>query len=180
ELDSSDPDVRRALVQLREDCTLAKEALSNDTEATIAVAVPGLQTQVRITRSEFESDVRARVGDTLGALDRAIANAHTETAALAGVLLVGGSSRIPVVGEEVARHTGRPNLVDADLKLVVALGAAGGSTVMATTNRSAPAPAAPGDAAKDGAKDAPHDEKGGAGAPASPAAKAAATAAALH
>src|SRR5262245_22405498 len=42
ELDSDDPDVRRALVQLRADCTLAKEALSNDTEAAIAVSVPGL------------------------------------------------------------------------------------------------------------------------------------------
>ena len=136
ELDSTDPEVRRALVQLRADCVAAKEALSNDTEATVAITVPGLNTQVRITRDEFESTVRARIVDTLGALDRAVVAAGVDQSALAGVLLVGGSSRIPVVGEEVARHTGRPVLIDADLKLVVALGAAGGSTVMATPKKS--------------------------------------------
>ena len=133
ELDSTDPEVRRALVQLRADCTLAKEALSTDTEASISITAPGLHTQVRITRDEFEAAARARIADTLGALDRAVAGASVEMSALAGVLLVGGSSRIPVVSEEVGRHSGRPTLLDADLKLVVALGAVGGSAVMATT-----------------------------------------------
>ena len=99
----------------------------------MAVTAPGLHTQVRITRDEFEAAARARIADTLGALDRAVAGAGPELSALAGVLLVGGTSRIPVVSEEVGRHTGRPTLLDADLKLVVALGAVGGSTVMATT-----------------------------------------------
>jgi actin-like ATPase involved in cell morphogenesis len=157
ELAASDPEVRRALTQLRADCTLAKEALSNDTEATVPVIVPGLHTEVRITRDEFETATRTRVADTLGALDRAIAASGVAVASLAGVLLVGGSSRIPVVGEEVARHTARPILLDADPKLVVALGAAGGTTAMApvknpgpsvpparTAAPAAPAPATPG------------------------------------
>ena len=85
-----------------------------DTETTVAVAVPGLQTQVRITRVELEAAVRPRLAETLGALDRAMASAGLAAGDLAGVVLVGGSSRIPLVAEQVASHTGRPLLVDAD------------------------------------------------------------------
>ena len=138
ELDTTDPEGRRALVRLRADCTAAKEALSNDTEVNIPVALPGLHTEVRLTRDELEAAARSRIADTLGALDRAIADAGIAPPALAGVLLVGGSSRIPVVAEEVGRRTGRPTLLDADPKLVVALGAAGGSTVMSPNKNNEP------------------------------------------
>ncbi|HAP76097.1 MAG TPA: molecular chaperone DnaK, partial [Acidimicrobiaceae bacterium] len=57
-------------------------------------------------------------------LERAVASAGLQMADLAGVVLVGGSSRMPLVGEVVASETGRPVLVDADAKLVIALGAA--------------------------------------------------------
>ena len=43
---------------------------------------------------------------------------------LSGVLLVGGSSRMPAVAELVSAATGLPTLIDADPKLVVAAGAA--------------------------------------------------------
>jgi actin-like ATPase involved in cell morphogenesis len=144
ELDTTDPEGRRAVARLRAECTAAKEALSSDTEVSIPVALPGLHTEVRITRDEFEAAARSRVADTLGALDRAIADAAVDPSTLAGVLLVGGSSRIPVVAEEVGRRTGRPTLLDADPKLVVALGAAGGSTVMTPTRNTGPADAAEG------------------------------------
>jgi len=154
-LDRSDPAVRRAAGMLRAECVAAKEALSTDTEATISVAMPSLSTQVRITRPEFEAIVRPRLTETLGALDRAIASAGLGAGDLAGIVLVGGSSRIPVVAEQVAAHTGRPLLVDADPKLVVALGAAQDPTVrnqeaaMATTPTPPPPP--PGAPSTDGA-----------------------------
>ncbi|HAP76096.1 MAG TPA: Hsp70 family protein, partial [Acidimicrobiaceae bacterium] len=44
QLDRNDPDVRRAILQLRAECTTAKELLSADSEATISVAAPGLHT----------------------------------------------------------------------------------------------------------------------------------------
>ena len=94
ELDTGDDDVRRGVQALRADCTAAKEALSVDTETTVAVAVPGLQTQVRITRAELEAAVRPRLAETLGALDRALASAGLAVGDLAGVVPVGGSSRI--------------------------------------------------------------------------------------
>jgi actin-like ATPase involved in cell morphogenesis len=125
DLDTTQADVRAAIGQLRSACTSAKEALSTDTDAAVPVALPDLQTEVRITRAEFETAVRARIQDTLGAFDRAVDSAGVTPGDLAGVLLVGGSTRIPVVAEMVAEHTGRPLLVDADPKAVVALGAAG-------------------------------------------------------
>ncbi|HEX8803975.1 MAG TPA: Hsp70 family protein, partial [Acidimicrobiales bacterium] len=93
ELDTTDPEGRRALARLRAECTSAKEALSDDTEVAIPVALPGLTTEVRLTRDELESAARARIADTLGALDRTIADAGVDPSTLTGVLLVGGSSR---------------------------------------------------------------------------------------
>jgi actin-like ATPase involved in cell morphogenesis len=123
ELNSDDPEVRRGLTRLRADCTAAKEALSTDSEVSINVAVPGLSTVVRLTRSEFEESLRPRLADTLAAFDRTLHSAGVSAADLAGVVLVGGSSRIPLVRETVAEHTGRPVFVDADPKLVVCMGA---------------------------------------------------------
>jgi actin-like ATPase involved in cell morphogenesis len=122
-LDRSDMAVRRALLQLRSDCTTAKEQLSADSEATVTITAPGLQTQVRITRTELESALRPRIAETLRALERAVAAAEVDMGDLAGVVLVGGSSRLPIVAEMVAAETGRPVLYDADAKLAVVLGA---------------------------------------------------------
>jgi actin-like ATPase involved in cell morphogenesis len=138
-MDRDNPDVRRAALELRAECVAAKEALSADTETTIAVRFPSLNTDVRMTRPEFEAAVRPRVADTLSALDRAIASASLTAGDLTGVVLVGGSSRIPMVAEQVAAHTGRPNLVDADPKLSVAFGAAEPDLRPPTSLRPAPA-----------------------------------------
>jgi len=124
-VDTSDPATHTGIAQLRLAVTAAKESLSTSTDAVIPVALPGLSTEVRITRSEFESVLRPKLDDTLGALDRALVSAEVEAGALAGVLLVGGSSRIPLVTEVVTAHTGRPVLSDVDAKDVVCLGAAG-------------------------------------------------------
>lgn len=143
ELDSSDPEVRRALARLRSDCTGAKEALSADGEVAIAVMVPSIATSVRLTRTELESALRPRLADTLAALDRAVRSAGLSFEQLAGVVLVGGSSRIPLVAEEVARHTGRPVLVDADPKLVVCMGATQRDQIVPASGDAVPVAAAP-------------------------------------
>jgi actin-like ATPase involved in cell morphogenesis len=133
ELDTTDPAVRTAIAELRAACTAAKETLTQESDALVPVNLPDLRTEVRITRAEFEAAVRERVADTLTSLDRTVASAGTESGALAGVLMVGGSARIPLVQEMVAAHTGRPLLLDVDAKAVVALGAAGGGAVESAT-----------------------------------------------
>ncbi len=115
---------RSGLWRLREDCREAKEALSADTEAVIPVSLPGVQTQVRITRAEFEAMIRPRIEETIEAMRRAVSSAGATMAQIDRVLLVGGSSRIPLVGQAVAAATGTRVMVDAHPKHAIALGAA--------------------------------------------------------
>ena len=124
ELDFDDPSTTALLARLRQDCVEAKEALSLDTETSIPVVLPGLRTEVRLTRGDLESMIRVPLIETVAALRRAMASAHVEPEDLTSVLLVGGSSRIPMVAELVTAELGRPVAVDSDPKHVVALGAA--------------------------------------------------------
>jgi YVTN family beta-propeller protein len=124
ELDLSNPQTAIALARLRQDVILAKEALSVDTEATIPVFLPNRHFDVRLTRTEFEDMIRAQVESTIGALTRALRSANVQPGELSAVLLVGGSSRIPLVGKMITEALDRPTLVDAHPKYAVALGAA--------------------------------------------------------
>ena len=124
QLDADDPAVRSGLARLRDDARQAKEALSTDTDTTVLVSLPGLQTEVRLTREELEGMIRPRIRETVDALARAVASAGIEMDDVSRILLVGGSSRIPLVGQLVREHTGRPVATDAHPKLAVATGAA--------------------------------------------------------
>lgn len=124
ELDPTDPATLAATVALRRECTEAKEALSADTEVTIPVLAPGIQSQVRLVRAEFEDMIRPQVTQTIEALRQALRSAELTAQDLDAVLLVGGSSRVPLVAQLVSAELGRPVAVDADPKAAIALGAA--------------------------------------------------------
>ncbi|MGI8815790.1 MAG: Hsp70 family protein [Pseudonocardia sp.] len=124
DLDIRDAKIAVALARLRQDCVLAKESLSVDTETLIPVFLPGRNFDVRISRDEFEKLVRAQVESTIGALSRTLRSARVEPDELSAVLLVGGSSRIPLVAQMVSDELGRPIVVDTHPKYAVALGAA--------------------------------------------------------
>ncbi|MBW0125635.1 Hsp70 family protein, partial [Pseudonocardia oceani] len=123
-LDDTDPSVLSAVAAVRRECSEAKEALSSDTEVSIPVLLPGSQGSVRLHRSEFEALIRPQLEDTVSALRRAVASAGTTPDQLTAVLLVGGSSRIPLVAQLVSEQLGRPVAVDADPKNAIAMGAA--------------------------------------------------------
>ncbi|NMH76881.1 Hsp70 family protein, partial [Pseudonocardia xinjiangensis] len=122
-LDDNDPAVLSAVAAVRRECTEAKEALSSDTEVAIPVMTPAGQGSVRLHRSEFEAMIRPRVEESVDALRRAVSSAGLAPAQLSAVLLVGGSSRIPLVGQLVSEQLGRPVAVDADPKNAIAMGA---------------------------------------------------------
>ncbi len=124
QLDAADPTTLSALARLRADCVEAKEALSADTDVSIPVMLPQMQTEIRLTRAEFEAMIRPTLAETIAALSRAFRSAGISADAVKAVLLVGGSSRIPLVGQMVAAEVGRPVAVDVHPKHVVALGAA--------------------------------------------------------
>lgn len=123
-LDPDDQATVQGIARLRQECVHAKEALSSDTDVSIPVFLPNLQTEVRLTRSEFEAMIRPSIGQTIEALRRSLRGAGIAASELAAVLLVGGSSRIPLVAQMVAAEVGRPIAVDIHPKHTVALGAA--------------------------------------------------------
>jgi actin-like ATPase involved in cell morphogenesis len=123
-LDPNDPNAIASISRLREECVAAKEALSSDTDTAIPVLLPNVQTEVRLTRSELEQMIRPTLNDTIEALQRAIRSADLMPNEIDRVLLVGGSSRIPLVAELVTASLGRPVAVDAHPKHAIALGAA--------------------------------------------------------
>ena len=123
-LSEDDPAALGAMAAVRRECREAKEALSSDTEVTIQVLMPGARGSVRLHRSEFEAMIGPQIEETVSALRRAITSAGRTPEQLTAVLLVGGSSRIPLVAELVSQHLGRPVAVDADPKNAIAKGAA--------------------------------------------------------
>ncbi|MFK0003830.1 Hsp70 family protein [Paenarthrobacter sp. NPDC090522] len=123
-LDADDPATLSALSRLKRECREAKEALSLDSETSISVALPGTQQAIRLVRSEFEAMIEPQVQDTLDALGRSLQAVHVEPEDLTAVLLIGGSSRIPLVAELVSAELERPVAVDADPKSSICLGAA--------------------------------------------------------
>ncbi len=151
-----DPGALAAVVRLREECQAAKETLSQDTDVDIPVLLPRVQTEVRLTRGEFEDMIRPRVLETLAALERAVRSAGAGMDDMDRILLVGGSSRIPLVGQLIRERTGRPLALDAHPKDAIALGAAmSGYAQLAAPEPTASEPAAPEHAAPAGPAAAP-------------------------
>lgn len=144
ELDEDDPAAMAAVSRLREECIRAKEALSADTDTSIPVLLPNLSTEVRLTRGELESMIRPALQDTIDAMRRALRSAEVSPEQLHAVLLVGGSSRMPMVAQLVGAELGRPVAVDAHPKHAIALGAAwlaGSAPSTEVTATDVPAPA---------------------------------------
>ncbi|MCO4237585.1 Hsp70 family protein [Pseudarthrobacter sp. MDT3-28] len=123
-LDPSAPVALAALSRLRRECVEAKEALSADSEASISVLLPGFQQQVRLVRSDFEAMISEPIRETVDALERSLQDLGLTPDDLSAVLLIGGSSRIPLVAQLISEQLDRPIAVDADPKSSICLGAA--------------------------------------------------------
>ncbi|TLM72851.1 Hsp70 family protein [Pseudarthrobacter sp. NamB4] len=162
-LEPAEPGVLAALARLRRECVEAKEALSVDSEANISVLLPGIQQQVRLVRPEFESLIEESVRDTVDALEQSLKQLELEPADLTAVLLIGGSSRIPLVAQLISEQLERPIAVDADPKSSICLGAAV-SAVLGQKTAADATTAAGGNTAENGAAAVvphPSDESAG-------------------
>ncbi|HJP80078.1 MAG TPA: Hsp70 family protein [Pseudonocardiaceae bacterium] len=102
DLDLDDPQARVALYRLRQACGQAKEQLSSASEVPVPVSLPGIQTQVRVTRGSFDELIRSTVTCTVDLLQRTIRAAALAPGQIDAVLLVGGSCRVPLIAESVS------------------------------------------------------------------------------
>ena len=131
ELDDTDPATLAGLARLRRDCVEAKEVLSAHVDTVIPVSLPGVTRSVRLTRGELDEMLRPAVGETVEAMRRALEAARTAPADLSAILMVGGSSRIPLVSQLVSAAFERPLAMDNHPKHDIALGAAQRGTAAA-------------------------------------------------
>ena len=113
-----------ALSRVRQECVEAKEALSFDSEVTIPVEVGDRPTRVRMVRAEFEVLIDDLVHCTIDTAHRTIHCAGLEDEDVSAIVLVGGSSRVPLVAELLSAEFRRPILIGQDPGETVALGAA--------------------------------------------------------
>ncbi|HEM6596744.1 TPA: Fe-S protein assembly chaperone HscA [Yersinia enterocolitica] len=106
--------------QLLDAAIAAKITLSDAEVADVSVA--GWQGQ--ITREQFESLIASLVKRTLMTCRRALKDAGVTADEVLEVVMVGGSTRVPLVREQVGQFFGRTPLTSIDPDKVVAIGAA--------------------------------------------------------
>jgi len=101
-----------------------KEALSAADSATFEVALSGGALSHAVTRTEFEAATAALTQRTLSAVRKALRDAKLSKDEIQGVVMVGGSTRMPQVQQAVADLLGCAPLNNLNPDEVVALGAA--------------------------------------------------------
>jgi molecular chaperone HscA len=120
-LETETPEDKRAvLVAAR----AAKEKLSSADHATLACPLSAGELSVRVTREQFEALSRELVGHTLSAVRKVLRDARADKGDVHGIVLVGGSTRMPMVRQAVAQYFDQAPLTDLNPDEVVALGAA--------------------------------------------------------
>ena len=136
-LDLTDDHQAGLMTRLRQECVLAKEALSVEEEVVIRAALPSGDIRVSLSRKDFEDRISPALTATIAAVHRVLDSAKLSPPDLSAVLLVGGSSRIPLIGRLLGSALNRPIVVDTHPKHAVALGAA----MIAGTHSSRASPA---------------------------------------
>ena len=102
----------------------AKWALSERTSTRITLQLGSERRSYELTRAEFESMTFPLLDRTRSLTEEALAESSLAWPDLAGVLLVGGSTRMPMVRSYVTRMSGASPRAGVNVDEVVALGAA--------------------------------------------------------
>ena len=90
---------------------------------------------VQLTRAKFEQIIDGEIAKVINLGKDAIKKAGIKTEDLDGILLVGGSTRIPKVQDELTKAFNRPLLKNVNVDEVVALGAAVQGSILAGENK---------------------------------------------
>ncbi|AFV12305.1 chaperone protein DnaK [Thermacetogenium phaeum DSM 12270] len=121
---------KMAMQRLKDAAEKAKHELSGVTQTTISLpfitATPeGPQhLEMTLTRAKFEELISDLVEKTVGPMRQALADAGLEPKDIDKVLLVGGSTRVPLVQETIRRVLGKEPTKGINPDEVVAMGAA--------------------------------------------------------
>ena len=97
-----------SLTVLRDECRRAKEALSEQTAATVSVELPGYGSRVPVTRADLDALMDGPLGAVLAELDDLLLRNRIAPADLSTVVAVGGGARIPLITERLSGHVQAP------------------------------------------------------------------------
>ncbi|KJE37136.1 hypothetical protein UF64_00125 [Thalassospira sp. HJ] len=118
DLDASD--AKRLLKAAR----TVKESLTDQDSIEVTVALTGTETKHTVTREQFDAMITKLVARTTAITEQVLDDADILPEDVKGVVLVGGSTRVPAVRKAVADLFEQEPLSDIDPDEVVALGAA--------------------------------------------------------
>lgn len=118
---NQDPEAKQELLMNAEE---AKKTLSSGRSKTrITVAVNGKKVQRELTREEFENMIEPFLYQTIALMDAAMEEAGLSYSNLDKILLVGGSTRIPLVKAMIEEETGHIPSQEINPDEAVAIGA---------------------------------------------------------
>jgi len=121
-------DQRRAMQQAR----AIKEALSESDSVDVDWEISaGKQWAGQITRQQFDQAIMSLVKQTLSGCRRVLRDADIDKSDINAVVMVGGSTRVPLVRSMVSEFFEQTVLTDIDPDQVVAIGAAVQADILA-------------------------------------------------
>jgi molecular chaperone HscA len=111
--------------QLMQQACFAKEQLTDNEQVDISISLDdNSDWSTSLTKAQLNELIGSLVNKTLRACRRTLKDAEITIDEVIEVVMVGGSTRVPLVRSEVEKHFNKPPLTSIDPDKVVAIGAA--------------------------------------------------------
>ena len=121
---------KMAMQRLKEAAEKTKIELSSLTQSTVSLPFISADStgpkhlEINITRAKFESMIEDYINETIDLTKKALADAKLTVNDIAKIIMVGGSTRIPMVIEKVKNYIGKQPFTGINPDECVAIGAA--------------------------------------------------------